>query len=293
MAQEAIAAGSNYWNDKKIELTENTKKNIEKKAYMLDAETMFAQYKLEGDDAVNAAKQNNITVEQLVANPQTYSYLAASAIHDLEENTSKESRVNAVKSLEKIGYTNLYENITRNFLTPPSAEEVPKEEKPKEKPPEPEEESRYQYLRRSYPAQPIEQPPMEQPAEQPAQMPGPSPIASLRGAARFIPDTVRNNLQMKGSSMRPAQVARSSFVQVNPRLVPQRQTIQRPAPTQPQPNEPANQPVQSRPLMNRDAVARLGGAKMNIQPAVKRPLMGNPQRVKVSPKFGLSVRRER
>ena len=40
-AQEAISASSKVWDNKQISLTENTKKNIMKKAFMLDAETLF------------------------------------------------------------------------------------------------------------------------------------------------------------------------------------------------------------------------------------------------------------
>ena len=269
-----------------------------KKAFMLDAETMFAQYQLAGEDAVNAAKQNNITEEQLVQNPNTYTFIGMSAITDLEANSSKESRVNAVVNLTKLGYTNLFDSGTHNFILPPSEEPVEEEkpEPPAQPPQEPEQESRYQYLRRTRPAQPEPQQ-MEQPQEVQQEAytePGSSPKATLSGAARFIPNKVRQYLpQGNPNRMTPARVSpatRSIRPEPRPvsnpttRFAPQRtQTVQRstisPVSVQ-RSNVP--QPTQSRSLLNAGMAAKLGGRSINpVQQA--KPTV---QRIAPRAKFG-------
>jgi len=284
MSQEAISASSKYWDNKQISLTENTKKNIMKKAFMLDAETMFAQYQLAGEDAVNAAKQNNITEEQLVQNPNTYTFIGMSAITDLEANSSKESRVNAVVNLTKLGYTNLFDSGTHNFILPPSEEPV-EEEKPKEpaKPePEPEQESRYQYLRRTRPA-PQEQQVQEQPQEpEPSYNEGPSPKASLSGAARFIPNKVRQYLpQGNPNRMTPARVSPATR-SIRPEPRPVANPTTRFAPQRTQTVQRSSISSQPRPLLNAGMAAKLGGRGINpVQQA--KPTV---QRIAPRAKFG-------
>jgi hypothetical protein len=282
-SQEAVPASSRFWDGKKIELTENTKKNTMKKAFTLDAEMLFAQYNLEGEDAVNAARQNGVTEEQLVSNPNTYSYLAMSAITDLEANTSKESRSQAVRNLEKIGYTNIFEANTRSFLTPDPVEDE-SSETPSAPQPEPEQETRSQYVRRQ---RPVEQPVYEQPAETQEQS-GPSTRMSLSGAAKFIPNVVRQNLPQRGpNTMAPARMSPTPQAYVrprsnlpSPRIAQSQRVAQQPQRIAPQ------QPQQPRPLLNASMAAKLGG---HVNPVQQRTA---PERIAPRPRFGLGVKRQ-
>lgn len=281
MAQEAISASSKYWDDKQIALTENTKKNIMKKAYTLDAETMFAQYQLAGEDAVNAMSQNGITEEQLITNPGTYTYAGASAIHDLEANASKDSRTMAIQNLTKLGYTNLFDANTKNFITPP---EEPVEEKPVEQPVVEEPQQNYRYQRRPQPQQIESQAPQPEPEPEPSYGVHPSPRATLSGAARFIPNAVRNNLpqrnpnRMTPANMAPARMAPNPGAYVRPgrdwAATHQRQPVQKQ-------QFQRNAPPQSRPLLNAGMAAKLGSS------GIKKPNIGASPR----PRFGLGVRR--
>ena len=270
MAQEAISASSKYWDGKSISLTENTKKNILKKAYALDAETMFAQYNLDSDAAVDAAEQNGVTQEQLVQNPNSYTYLGASAIADLENNASKESRVEAIQKITQLGFTNIYESNTKNFITPP---EEPAEEKPK---PEPEEPPTYQYKRRTI-QQEEYQPSYTEPAPSPE--PRASPRATLQGAARFIPNAVRQNIPQRGSgvdrlSVRSRPVARPT----------QNFTMNKP--------QPMARPTQAqRPLLNPNVAAKLGGKRIDTVSNERKSVV-NPRPTSTVRKFGLGVRRQ-
>lgn len=266
MAQEAIPASSKYWDDKQIALTENTENNIAKKAYTLDAELLFEQYGLEGNDAMDAAKQNGVSPDQLLANQNSYTFLAMSAINDLKTNASRDSRVKAVQDLTRLGFTNIYESNTKNFITPP---DEPAEEKPA-KQEEPEEESRYHYVRKARPApEPVYQP--QESSPEPLQE-GPSPRATLSGAARFIPNAVRGALPMRGPNrMTPAKMAPASYVRPGRDYAIQREPKAKQMPQ-----------VQSRPLLNAGMAAKLGASRF----AKKAP-----DRLAPRPKFGLSVRR--
>lgn len=278
MAQESISASSKYWDNKTITLTEDTKRKILKKGYTLDAETLFAQYQLEGEDAVAAAKQNEITEEQLIENPNSYTFLGFSAINDLETNASKESRVNAVINLTKLGYTNVYESNTRNFINPPS-------EAPEEKPePQPEEETRYQYLKRTRPVQQVEPPPVEQEVYT---EPEPSAREKIVSAARAIPNTVRQHLPMRGPAPVRQSMQTNSYVHVNPKLVAQRRQVQQ------RTNQPiqSRAPVQPRSLINREVALKLGGARINPVAPARRFSPTSEKKVRVSPRFGLGVRK--
>ena len=138
MASEAIPASSKYWDGKKIALTDNTLNNIEKKAFLLDAEALSAQQGygagLQGDDAVDAAKRAGITKDQLIQTEGTYSNLSAHAIEALQSNSSKDSRVKAVVALTELGYTNIYDDNTKNFMTPPESKDETPEPAPVEAP---------------------------------------------------------------------------------------------------------------------------------------------------------------
>lgn len=276
MTQEAISASSRYWDSKPIALTENTKKNIMKKAYMLDAETLFAQYQLAGEDAVTAAKQNNVTEEQLVSNPNSYTFIGASAITDLEANASKESRVDAVVNLTKLGFTNIYEENTRNFILPP---DEPEEEKPQEPPKqvqEPEQESRYQYLRRTRPA-PEPEPVQPEYQEQTYVERAPSAKATLTGAARFIPNKVREYLpQGNPNRMTPARVSPATrSIRPEPRPTAAPTMARRPM---------ARETVSAQPhsLLNAGMAAKLGGRVINPVQQAKPTI----ERIKPRAKFG-------
>lgn len=283
MNQEAVSASSRYWDNKQISLTDNTKKTIQKKAYTLDAESMFAQYNLEGDQAAQALEAQGVPQEQLAENPNSYSYIALSSIDELETNASKEARVSAVLGLVKLGFTNIYESNTRNFITPPTEEETPEPEEPKA--PKQEEQPAYNYTRR----RPVEQQP-EQPQEYYQPQPqGVSPRASLSGAARFIPNTVRQVLPMRGpNNMTPANLspARMSpnpgaVVRPNAGLAPQRPMQTR-----------AAAPQANRPLLNAGMAAKLGGRAIN--PVAQRTtIQPQPQGRSPAPrpKFGLRVKR--
>lgn len=274
MAQEAISASSRFWDDKQIALTENTENNIAKKAYTLDAELLFAQYNLEGNDAVEAAKQNGVSPDQLIANPNSYTFLAMSAVNDLKTNASKDSRVSAVQALTKLGFTNIYEANTKNFITPP---EEPAEEKPVQQPEQEEEEPRYQYTRRVRPA-PQQQEPQET-YQEPVRE-GPSPRATLSGAARFIPNAVRQALPMRGpNTMTPAKMAPTSFVRPGRDYAIQKEPKARQIPKNP--DAPTHVQYQ-RPLLNAGMAAKLGASRF----AKKAP-----EKLAPRPKFGLSVRR--
>ena len=272
MSQEAISASSKYWDDKKITLTDNTKKNIMKKAFTLDAETAFAQYRLEGQDAVKALEQNGITEEQLVANPNSYSYVGFTAIKDLEDNASKESRVHAIQGLTTLGYTNLFDSTSKNFITPP---DEPVEEKPKP-PVEPQEETPRYYARR----QPVQQ---YQPTQQFVSEPEPEPEQSsqgfsLSGASKFIP-RARSPVQQERVVQSQARVRVDSL---SPRS--KTESYQRPVKQQARapPQRATVAPVQ-RPLLNKDAAMKFSG-RLN-------PVSGNVQRLSPKPRFGLGVRR--
>jgi hypothetical protein len=259
---------------------------MKKKAYMLDAETLFSQYQLEGDDAVNAAKQSNVTEEQLVSNPNSYTFLAISAITDLEANASKDSRVNAV--------VNVYDSNSQNFIDPP---DEPVEEKPEApvQAPEPEPETRYQYLRRNRPVQQeqsVQQ--YAQPEEQP-QEEGPSPQATLSGAAKFIPNKVRQYLpQSNPNRMSPARMSPQPQAYVKPRSTlppPRTNPSVRTAPQRTQPAQRATvqqAPAQPRPLLNAGVAAKLGGRGIN---PVSQGKPSTVQRITPRAKFGLGVRR--
>ena len=126
MAQESIPADSKRWDGKKIVLTDTTKKNMMKKAYVLDSESLLAQSGMtsaQGEDAVNAVETRGITQEQLVQTPQTYSNLAFQAIVSIEANESKESRMAAVQALKELNYTNIYDSTTQDFITPAAGKE--------------------------------------------------------------------------------------------------------------------------------------------------------------------------
>jgi hypothetical protein len=294
MTQQSISASSKYWDGKPIALTETTQNNMKKKAYMLDAETLFSQYQLEGDDAVNAAKQSNVTEEQLVSNPNSYTFLAISAITDLEANASKDSRVNAVVNLTKLGYTNVYDSNSQNFIDPP---DEPVEEKPEApvQAPEPEPETRYKYLRRNRPVQQeqsVQQ--YAQPEEQP-QEEGPSPQATLSGAAKFIPNKVRQYLpQSNPNRMSPARMSPQPQAYVKPRSTlppPRTNPSVRTAPQRTQPAQRATvqqAPAQPRPLLNAGVAAKLGGRGIN---PVSQGKPSTVQRITPRAKFGLGVRR--
>jgi hypothetical protein len=284
MTQQSISASSKYWDDKQITLTEKTKASIMKKAYTLDAENLFAQYQLEGEDAINAATQNGVTQEQLVANPNSYTFLGMSAITDLEANASKESRVNAIQNLTKLGYTNVYEENSKGFILPP---EEPTEEQPVQPQAQPEPESRSQYLRRQRPPEQVYQPTPQETYSEPE--PGPSPRASLAGAARFIPNTVRQHLPMRGpNGMTPARLSPRPEAYVSSRSNlpdPRGRAPQRSAPPAsrfaPQ-KQVQNQPVQPRSLLNAGMAAKLGSS------GIKRP---GVDRITPRAGFGLKGRR--
>jgi hypothetical protein len=124
MAQESIPADSKKWDGKKIVLTDTTKKNVMKKAYVLDAESLLSQQggigNYQGDDAVKAVEERGMTQEQLIQTPQTYSNLAYEAILALEANEGKEQRVAAIRAFQELSYTNIYDSTTQDFLTPPA-----------------------------------------------------------------------------------------------------------------------------------------------------------------------------
>lgn len=130
MAQESIPADSKKWDGKKIVLTDTTKKNMMKKAYILDAESLLAQQGggiggYQGEDAVKAVEARGMTQEQLVSTPQTYSNLAYEAILALEANEGKEARVAAIRAFQELNYTNIYDSTTQDFLTPPENKDEP------------------------------------------------------------------------------------------------------------------------------------------------------------------------
>lgn len=283
MQQEAVPATSKYWDNKQITLTENTKKTIRDKAYSLDGEAMFAQYHLEGKEAAKALESNGVSPEQLASNPNTYSFIAYSSIDALEANASKEARVEAIQGLIKLGFTNIYESNTRNFITPPADEEAAPPEPPPAQPPQ-EEEPRYQYAPKRQ--QQSYEPPPEQYYESPRQQ-AVSPRASLAGAARFIPNAVRQALPMRGpNNMTPARITPNpgAAVRPNPRLAPQQTAYVRPGKDYAgqQQREPKSQ-VQ-RPLLNRDMAARLGG---RVTKVVNPSASKNAARSR----FGLKVKR--
>ena len=130
MAQESIPADSKKWDGKKIVLTDTTKKNMMKKAFVLDAESLLAQQgggigNYQGDDAVKAVEAKGVTQEQLIETPQTYSNLAYEAILALEANEGKEPRVAAIRAFQELNYTNIYDSTTQDFLTPPAEKDEP------------------------------------------------------------------------------------------------------------------------------------------------------------------------
>lgn len=279
MEQKAISASSKYWDDKQISLTEKTKKTIIDKAKMLDAETLFAQYQLEGDDAIKAMEQNGITEEQLLNNPNTYIYLGVSAINDLETNASKSSRVNAIINLTKLGFTNIYEENTKNFITPP---EEPAEEKPVEQP-EPEEESRYQYLKRTRPVQHPEPQVQYEPQRTQYQEPQetevePSVRETVVGAARFIPNAVRRYMPIRNE-----RATRAVHPTAKPTKYVNASKFQSSQPRQ----SPQSQPHS---LLNREVALKLGGKRINPVAPTKRTVP-KPTKVSPRPKFGLRVKR--
>lgn len=126
MVNEGISASSRYWDGKKIALTDSSKNYILKKAFRFDAELLFSDYGITGDDAVAFAKQSGVTEEQLLSDPDSYTFMAFRAINELEENASRETREKAVLALTSLGFTNIYESNTKNFILPPE-EESPKQ----------------------------------------------------------------------------------------------------------------------------------------------------------------------
>ena len=118
MAQESYPADDKYWNGKKLALTDNTKKNMLKKANTLDAE-MYVQshgYSLTGDEALQALEESGLDMNQLISQSGTYSNLIYSAIEALERNSSADDRIKAMQAISSIGYTNLFEETTGDFI---------------------------------------------------------------------------------------------------------------------------------------------------------------------------------
>ena len=281
MQQEAVPATSRYWDNKKIVLTDNTKKTIKDKAYALDGEAMFAQYQLEGKAAAEALAQNGVSQEQLASNPNTYSFIALSSIDELETNASKEARVSAVLGLVKLGFTNIYESNTRNFITPPAEEEAEPQQEEQPQPPKQEEEGPTRYVPRRQ--QPTYEPPSQQEIYEPPPM-AVSPRASLTGASRFIPNAVRQILPMRGpNNMTPARLSPNpgGVVRANPGLAPQPRA------------QPRIQQQQPRPLLNAGMAAKLGGRAINPVAPAQRTIPTNPSAQKNSARarFGLRVKR--
>lgn len=114
-------ATDKFWDGKQIRLTDNTKKNIMKKAYLMDSELYVQRsgYDLAGEDAVAAMTENGISQDSLIAQDGTYSNMAYQAIMLLEQNQSQEARLQALGGLLKLGYTNIYDDATKEFLIPP------------------------------------------------------------------------------------------------------------------------------------------------------------------------------
>lgn len=280
MAQEAIPASSKYWDGKQISITENTQKNIFKKAYLLDAETQLAQYNLDGDAAVDAFRKNGITEEQLLQDPNSYTYIASAALNDLETNANRENRVAAILGLIKLGFTNIYEANTKNFITPPeeSGEAAPPQESAVEEP------STYKYTRR----QVVEAPASEVVAVSPEPTPQPNPgprQAVLAGAARFIPRVAATHSAMSNERERIGISRPTPYPTASTKFAPRR------LPMSPSPRTVSSSPrttVPSRPVINRDAVMKMGGKVINTvsneRSKITKPNL--PAR-----KFGLSVRR--
>lgn len=121
--KKSIPASSSHWDGKQITLTPTTKRNIEKKAFVLDAETMTG---MPEEQALGVLEQQGMTIVRLVETEGTYSNNAQKAIELLEANKSAGGRVQAIQALQQLGYTNIYEANTEDFITPPESE--PKEE---------------------------------------------------------------------------------------------------------------------------------------------------------------------
>jgi hypothetical protein len=125
MSKKSISASNNHWNGKKITLTENTKRNIMKKAYLLDAESMTG---MQGGAATATMEAQGILEDRLVETEGTLSNMAFKAIELLEANTDANARVEAIYALQRIGYTNIYESNSDDFITPPDT--APRDEEP-------------------------------------------------------------------------------------------------------------------------------------------------------------------
>jgi hypothetical protein len=119
VVQEAISANSKYWDGRELSFTDNTLKTIRKKAYLLDAEMLSSELGLTGEAAISHINSEGVTYEMLVNYPDSYSNMAERAILALKQNASRESRVEAIYMLQKLGFTNIYEENTRNYIVPP------------------------------------------------------------------------------------------------------------------------------------------------------------------------------
>jgi hypothetical protein len=127
--KKSIPASSSHWDGKQITLTETTKRNIRKKAITIDAETMTG---LPEDQALPLLIARGITEDKLAETEGSYLNNANKAIELLEANKSAGGRVQAIQTLQQLGYTNIYEANTEDFITPP---ESAQREEPSASPP--------------------------------------------------------------------------------------------------------------------------------------------------------------
>ena len=298
MAQESYPADDKYWNGKKLALTDNTKKNMLKKANTLDAE-MYVQshgYSLTGDEALQALEESGLDMNQLISQSGTYSNLIYSAIEALERNSSADDRIKAMQAISSIGYTNLFEETTGDFILPPKEAGTLEEPvtQPKKKQPEDKPVYYNPYYRASNnaPSRPAPQQRQEIVEEQPQeyQQPSEPPHPPERNASAFIASLMPNRSSQVVSNNEVKSLGRGSSSNPNIRPVGVKPAAElgfsrnRTPVQSTQPNQQQKRPMMNTGVLNPDMARRLGGRPM--APTVR---VGIPQRGPAVPATGRPI----